>query len=321
MTALTAAGLAGARVKGQPEPGGRPVGRRRATRFIESGWGWAFILPTAIGLGVFYIVPAFTTIWFSFSSWGAFGGHEFTGLDNYRHLVTDPDIGYALVNTLLYTLMLLCGIPLAIYLAALINREKLKGKGVFRTLYFLPVVTMPAAIAMVWRLIYNGQFGVLNYALSLVGIQGPFWLQDPRWALLSIGVIGVWSSLGYNMILFSAGLQAIPKELYEVAMIDGATRGQQFRHLTVPLLSPTIFFVTILTIINGFQVFDLIFLMAGRSNPAIDRVQTLVWLFYQDGFYSHNMGYGSVIAVLIFLLTAVFTAIQFSVQRKWVNYV
>lgn len=313
----------------QPATSGRGTGvssvPRRArvniARLMEAGWGWAFILPTALGLGVFYIVPAFTTIYFSFSSWGPFGGHTFTGLDNYRRLVADPDIGYSIVNTLLYTLILCAGIPVAIYLAALINRESLRGKAVYRTLYFLPVVTMPAAISMVWRLIYNGQLGILNYVLSLVGIQGPTWLQDPHWALLAIGLVGVWASLGYNMILFSAGLQSIPKELYEAAEIDGASAWQQFRYLTVPLLSPTVFFVMILTIIGGFQVFDLIYLMAGHANPAIQSVETLVWLFYQDGFYSNDMGYGSAIAVLIFVLTAVFTAIQFSMQRKWVNYV
>lgn len=291
------------------------------SRLIEAGWGWVFILPTAIGLGVFYIVPAFTTIYFSFSTWGPFGGHTFTGLSNYTRLVSDPDIGYSIRNTLIYTLILVSGIPVAIYLAALINRDKLRGKGIFRTLYFLPVVTMPAAIAMVWRFIYNGQIGIVNYVLSLFGIEGPYWLQDPHWALLAIGLIGVWASLGYNMILFSAGLQSIPKDLYEAATVDGATPWQQFRALTVPLLSPTIFFVMILTIIGGFQVFDLIYLMSGRSNPAIDSVETLVWLFYQDGFYSNDMGYGSAIAVLIFVLTAVFTAVQFTMQRRWVKYV
>ncbi len=295
--------------------------RHNKVKLVEAGWGWLFIAPVAIGLIVFYIFPVFQTAYFSFSKWGAFGGHTFNGLDNYKTLIHDGNVLRALLNTLLYMAIQVVGIPIAIYLASLINRESLRGKSIYRTLYFLPVVTMPAAISIVWRLIYAGDYGIINYLLSLVGIKGPYWLQDSRTALVAVAIVGVWSSLGYNMILFSAGLQGIPKTLYEAAELDGATPWQQFRRITVPLLSPTVFFVAILTVINGLQVFDLIFVMIGGRNPIMQDVESLVYMFYNQAFTRNNMGYASVIAVLILAVTGVFTWLQFRMQRKWVNYV
>ena len=169
------------------------------------------------------------------------------------------------MNTLTYTGLGLLSIPLAIGFAVLLNRKGMRFVGLYRTLFFLPVVTMPVAIAMVWRWLYNGDYGLINYLLSLIGIDGPNWVADPATALYALVVVGVWSSVGYNLIIFLAGLQAIPKEYYEAAAIDGASPISQFFHVTLPLLSPTAFFVSVVSVIGSLQLFDLVYVMAGSG--------------------------------------------------------
>ena len=157
-------------------------------------------------------------------------------------------------------------------------------------MYFLPAVTLPASIALMWRLVYNGDFGPLNWTLSLVGIDGPSWLAEPHTAIYALGVVSIWGSIGYNMVLFLAGMQAIPREYYEAAELDGAGSISQFFQITVPLLTPTTFFVTVITVINALQAFDLVFLMIGKTNPALEKSQTVVYLFYEKGFVESQGG-------------------------------
>ncbi|HEY8293738.1 MAG TPA: sugar ABC transporter permease, partial [Micrococcaceae bacterium] len=175
--------------------------------------------------------------------------------------------------------------------------------------------------SMVWRMIYNGDFGILNSALSLLGIPGPHWISTEWLALISVAILGLWISLGFNMIILSAGLKGIPVELYEAASIDGASRFRQFRQITVPLLTPSIFFVTVITVIGGFQLFDLLFVLLGTGNPAMADSQSLVYLFFNESFIKNDKGYGATIAILILVLVSVATAVQFRFQRRWVNYV
>jgi multiple sugar transport system permease protein len=299
--------------------------RIRRDRVVEALWGYAFIAPTGVGLAIFYLWPVLQTAYFSFTKWGAFGGHTWTGLSNYTRLLEDPEVGRALVNTLTYTVLGLVSIPLAVVFAALLNRKGLRAVGVYRTLFFLPVVTMPVAVAMVWRWLYNGDYGLINYVLSLIGIDGPNWVADPDTAMYALVVVGIWSSLGYNLIIFLAGMQAIPKEYYEAAAIDGASSVGQFFRITIPLLSPTAFFVSIISVVGSLQLFDLVYVMAGsgpaaRANPAFPRLQTVVQLFYDRAFVTNDGGYGAAIAMMLLVIIVALTVVQFRLQRRWVHY-
>ncbi len=310
--------LRGRRLPGRPR-------RWRRERVTEALWGYAFIAPTGLGLAVFYLWPVIQTAYFSFTRWGAFGGHTWSGLDNYHRMVHDSEFGRALVNTLAYTGLGLLSIPLAIVFAALLNRPGLRGLGVYRTLFFLPVVTMPVAVGMVWRWLYNGDYGLINYLLSLVGVDGPNWIADPRVALYALVAVGVWSSIGYNLVIFLAGMQAIPKEYYEAAEIDGAGPLRQFVSVTLPLLSPTAFFVSVISVIGSLQLFDLVYVMAGsgaaaRSNPAFPRLETVVQLFYDRAFVTNDRGYAAAIVMVLLLIIIALTALQFRLQKRWVHY-
>jgi multiple sugar transport system permease protein len=218
------------------------------------------------------------------------------------------------------TVLILIGIPLAIVIAALLNQSKLRGVGIYRTLYFIPVVTMPAAIAMVWKWLYNGDYGLINYALSLIGIHGRNWSSDPKVALYAIAVIGVWMSIGYNMVIFLAGLQGIPKDLYEAAELDGASKLRQFFSITLPMLSPSIFFISVLAVINSLQVFDILFLILGPSNPATANSRTVVYLFYQKAFVDNDKGGAAALACVLLVVIMFITAAQFRLQKRWVHY-
>ncbi|OIV35471.1 sugar ABC transporter permease [Mangrovactinospora gilvigrisea] len=301
--------------------GGTKRRRRLGIRGREALWGYGLIAPTALGLGVFYVWPVIQTLYVSFNSWGPFGGLKWLGLDNYRELFKDEAVGRSLLNSALYTLMVLIGIPVALVLANLLNRRLLRGKSFYRVLYFLPVVTMPTAVAMIWRWLLNGDFGLVNYLLGKVGIHGANWLSDPNTALIAIAAVGIWASLGYNIILFVAGLQSVPDQLYEAAELDGAGPVTVFFKVTLPLVSPTVFFVAVITVINALQVFDLIYLMMSTSaNPALPATRSIVYLFYQRAFMENDRSYGAAIAFLLMIIIVICTAVQFRLQKRWVHY-
>jgi multiple sugar transport system permease protein len=302
-----------------PAVGGAGTPRRRRLLSREAFWGYLMIAPIAVGLTIFYLYPIVRTLYFSFTEWGAFGGYEWTGLENYRALIADEAVRGALVNTLVYSFLVLLGIPLSIVLAALLNVKGLRGVGIYRVLYFLPVVTMPVAVAIVWRWIYNGDFGILNFLLSTIGISGTSWLTNPDTALVSIAVVGVWMTIGYNMVILLAGLQGIPPHYYEAAAIDGAGPFRKFFSITVPLLSPSIFFVTVLTLIQSLQVFDLVFAMIMPTNPALPRAQSMVYLFYREAFVANDRGYAAAIVMALLVVILLMTVIQFRLQRRWVH--
>jgi multiple sugar transport system permease protein len=296
---------------------------RKSHRVVWGDLFWAYLMiaPLMIGLLIFYIWPIFQTFFFSFTKWGDFGTYHWTGLSNYQFLLHDPDLGGALINTLIYTALAVpASIALSILVAVLLN-QPIRGVGVYRTLYFLPAITMPAAIALVWRWLYNGDYGVINYVLSLIGIHGPRWVSDPHISLYSLILVGIWAGIGYNMILFLAGLQGIPRTYYEAASIDGAGPIRIFFRITLPLLSPTIFFATVITMIAAFQLFDLVYLLFPAGSLVIESTQTVVYLFYNNAFLLGNKGYAATIAVLLFMIILSVTAIQFRLQKRWVNYV
>jgi multiple sugar transport system permease protein len=278
-------------------------------------------------LAVFYLWPVLQTAYLSFTHSGPFGGPStFTGLDNYRQLVADPEVGQALLNTLTYTALGLVGIPVAIVFAALLSRPGLRGVAVYRTLFFLPVVTTPVAVAMIWRWLYNGDFGIINYLLSLVGVRGPHWIADQHTALYAMVVVGIWMSLGYNLVIFLAGIRTIPRHYYEAAELDGAGPVAQFFRITLPLLSPSIFFISVVSVIGSLQLFDLVYVLIGgagqsaRTNPAFSRTETIVYLFYDKAFQTNDKGYGAAIAMVLLLVIVALTALQFRLQRRWVHY-
>ncbi|GAA2773329.1 sugar ABC transporter permease [Nonomuraea dietziae] len=188
----------------------------------EWAWGYLLIAPMALGLAVFYLWPIVQTLYLSMTESGVFGGYTWVGTANFADLFTDEEMYGALANTLLYAVLVLAGVPLSIVVAALLNVPGLRGLSLYRTLYFLPVVTMPAAVALTWSYLFNGDFGAINHVLGTVGIDGPYWLGDPDFAIYAIAVVGIWSSIGYNAVLFLAGLQGIPRHYYEAAEIDGA---------------------------------------------------------------------------------------------------
>jgi multiple sugar transport system permease protein len=303
-----------------PQPQGSGIRRRRRSPGASPWWALVFLGPTALGITVFYLWPTVRTLIISFTKSGPFGGSEWVGIENYTRLFQDPELIGALRNTAIYTIIALIGIPLAVGIAALLNTAGLKGRSAYRTLYFIPVVTMPAAIALVWRMIYNGDYGVLNAALGAVGIEGRSWLTDPNTALVAIAVVGIWAGLGTNIVIFLAGLQGIPDTIMEAADLDGAGPVRKFFSITIPLLSPSIFFVSVISVIGALQVFDLIYMMLGRSNPAMPNTRTVVYLFYEAGFLDNDRGYAAAVAFLLLVIILILTIVQFRLQKKWVHY-
>lgn len=278
--------------------------RKKKDPTSVGAWPALFIGPLMLGIAVFYYWPIFENVVASLKQTNAFGGNpQFVGFENYRELFASPDLRSAIGNTLLYTVIVLLGIPLSVAVAAMIELPGLRFKGLYRILYFMPYLAMPMAVAQVWKIVYNGQFGLLNQILRSVGVSDPpYWLVSPGWALFAVALFGLWASIGFNVIILSAGLKSIPRELYEAASIDGASAWRQFRMVTVPLLSPSIFFLTIMTTIGGFQLFDALYAMIGTGNPAEPRTRSLVSLFYRQAFVNHDQGLGAAVAIVILSL-------------------
>lgn len=284
-------------------------------------WGWGLVFPTVLGLVVLNIIPIFQTLYLSFFKSGAFGkGNIFVGLDNYSRMLQDVQVWNGIRNTISYTCLVVpITIIISLLLAAALN-GKIRGKGSYRTVYFIPMVAAPAAVTMVWKWLYNDKFGLLNHVLKSLGLGTVNWIDNPHVALISVSIIGIWSSIGYSMVLFLAGLQEIPSDYYEAAGIDGADPVYRFFHITLPLISPTLFFVLVTSIIAAMQVFDVIYMMLGVSSPSYDSTVSLVYLFYNNSFKYSDKGYGSAIVMLLLAIIMIITVIQTKLQKKWVNY-
>jgi multiple sugar transport system permease protein len=283
-------------------------------------YGYLFIAPTAIGLFLLNIYPAIQTIILSFQRSTGFGNTVFVGLDNYQKLIADKEVWQSLLNTTIYAVISVPTIVVLSLLAAVLMNQKIRGLSIYRTLYFLPVVAAPSAVAMIWRWLFNSDYGLINFILEKFGITGIQWISNPNIAISTIIIVGIWSAVGYNMILLLSGLQEIPKDYYESAKIDGAGSIKQFFNITLPLVTPTLFFVVVTTIINAFQVFDVIFMMIEPSSEAMLHTQSLAYLFYKHSFILNDKGFGSAIVVLLLIIILVLTAIQMKLQKKWVNY-
>lgn len=282
----------------------------------EENWGWIMVAPTIIGLFVLNIWPFIQTIYTSFCEHLGFGYYKFIGLGNYIEMFQTPEFWKATWNTVKFCILTVpVGVILALFVAMLLN-TKVKFKGGFRTIFFLPLVCAPAAIAMVWQVIFNGDSGILNQFLG-TNIQ---WITNPKTAIVAVSIVSIWSSVGYDAVLLLAGLQNIPKTLYEANSIDGAGKVRQFFTITMPMISPTMFSVLIMRLMASMKVYDLIYMMSDDTNPAMADMQSLMYLFYRSSFVSGDRGYGSAIVIWTVGLILLVTLFQFWAQKKWVNY-
>ncbi len=285
-------------------------------------WAWAymFLAPSVILICVLNLWPIIQTIWFSLNKVQGFQTPEWVGLGNYMAAFKNQDLLMALKNTVIYTVVTVpVGVFLSLITAVFLNTS-IKCKGFFRVCYFLPVISAPAAVAMVWKWLYNSDFGIINFLLSKIGIDGPNWLGDSKTILLSVMIVGIWSMVGYNMVILLAGLQNIPRSYYEAAQIDGASGWKRFLYITIPLVSPTLFFVILTTMISSLQVFDHIYMMIDKSNPALKSVESIVYLFYNYTFVQYDKGLGSAVATILLAIVLILTCIQMYAQKKWVIY-
>lgn len=280
----------------------------------DTKWAWLMLLPNIVGFFMFMLVPVVVTFVLSFTNYDMLTPPEFIGLQNYENLIKDPIVWQVTGNTILYTLLTVpVGMALSLLLAVALDQQ-IGLKRFYRAAFFLPSITSMVVISIVWQWIYNPEFGLLNYGLSLFGIPKGKWLTSTSTSLLSIAIVGIWKRLGYDMILFLSGLQGISTTYYEAAKLDGASKLQQFKYITVPMLKPTTFFVFIMAIINSFQVFDQVMLMTsggpGRSSSV------LVHYLYQNAFQYFKLGYACAIAYLLFAIVMIITAVNLRMEKS-----
>jgi multiple sugar transport system permease protein len=281
--------------------------------------GW-LAAPALAVLGVFFFLPLVASLVLSFTDFDlyALGNPEvlrFVGLDNYLRLLASPRFWIALRNTLVFCAVagpLSVGVSLAA--ALLLNSPRVRLRGLFRTAFFLPVVTTLVAVAATWRYLYHPRYGLLDHALGLLGLAPIDWLGDTRWALPAIILLAVWKNFGFNMVIFLAGLQSIPQSLYEAARIDGASSWQQLRRVTLPMLSPALLFVALITAIGYLQLFAEPYVMTG-GGPS-DATLSIVLLMYEEGFRWWNLGYAAAIAVVLFAVILSATLLPIRLLRR-----
>ena len=289
-------------------------GKRRHKLTDDTPWAMLMLAPNIIGFLLFMVLPIFATLFFSFTEYDLIGTPKFIGLENYAEMFRDPIIITTLKNTLLFTAITVpIGMAFSLLLATVLD-QRIGMKRFYRGAYFLPSITSMVAVSIVWQWIYNPEFGLLNYALSFFGVKGITWLSSSSTSLLSIAIVSIWKNAGYNMMLFLAGLQGISTSYYEASELDGASRLQQFRYITLPMLSPTTFFIFVMSIISSFQVFDSVVLMTkggpGRSSSV------LVHYLYQNAFQYFSMGYACAIAYLLFFIVLIVTLFNMRFEKK-----
>jgi len=278
-----------------------------------------YLAPTIIGLLLFSAGAVIMSFLISFTKWDVINPPKFIGFQNYLIIFQSELFWKIFCNTFYYVILNVPpSIVIPLIIAVLLN-QKLKGINIFRSIYFLPVISSIVAIALVWSWLYNPEFGLINYVLKkFFNIDGPRWLEDENWAMPAMVIMNVWKSMGYNMVLFLAGLQNIPDSLYEVSEIDGASGIKKFFNITLPLISPTTFFVFIITIISSFQVFEQTYILT-KGGPA-NSTLTLSYYIYQNAFLYLRMGYSSALSYILFGIIFIITLLQFKYQKKWVHY-
>ncbi|MBW7453845.1 carbohydrate ABC transporter permease [Paenibacillus sepulcri] len=287
-------------------------------RFKQYSIAYLFLAPSLIGLLVFILYPVLDSLYLSFTKWDGLTPIKFIGLDNYRDLLTDQTFGISLRNNIYYTVVTVpVTIALSILLALAMN-VKVRGIKVFRVLYFFPNITASIAVGIIWAAMFT-QYGPINTILRFVGVSNPpSWLASTSLALPAVMLVSIWKSVGYNAVILFAGLQGVPRQLYEAAELDGANRFKQFLHVTLPGLSPVIFFSAVTGVIGSFQVFDTVMAMTqggpGRST------NVLVYYIYNSAFLNYRFGAASAMSYVLFVIILILTLIQLRVQKRWVTY-
>jgi multiple sugar transport system permease protein len=290
---------------------------RRPGRRGGSAFSWLLVGPNAALVAVFLLLPLGWAVWLSFRDAGTFGPTRFTGLENYRRMFGDEVFWQAVLNTVVFTLATVpTSIALGLALAVLLDRA-LPAQKVWRTIIYLPIVLSGLATALIGALMFEESIGIVNKLLRALGVAGPDWQTDGAWAMASLVLVTVWVRVGFSMVIYLAGIQDVPRDLYEAARLDGANGWQQFRRVTVPLVRPTTFFLVVLNVIYSFQVFDLVYAMT-NGGPGF-ATTTLPFFSYQYGFQQQEQGYGSAIGLVLFVAVLVFTAVQWRSQRDAVQ--
>lgn len=283
-----------------------------------TGWVVLFLLPSMLGLILFTLGPILASLGLTFFEWDLLTPPKFIGLANFARLPADTSFRESLGHTLFFIAGYLPLVMVIALATAILLDQRLRGVALFRALFFIPVVSAWVAVALMWTWIFNPQYGLLNYLLHLIGISGPAWLYDPRWAMPAVILTSVWKDTGFVAVMYLAGLQGIPGQYYEAAAIDGANRWQSFVRITLPLLSPTTFFALIISLINSFQVFDQVWIMT-NGGPA-GATTVLVEQIVRNAFSYSKMGYAAALSWVLFLLVFSVTLFQSRVQRRWVTY-
>ncbi len=291
---------------------------KKNLKWYREWHAWIFILPAIAGLFVFRLGPMVFAFFMSFTRWNIISPAVWLGLQNYVEMFGDPSFWTVLQNTFVFLLIYVPGVMVFGLLLAVLVNQKMKGVRGFRAVYFAPVVTSAVAVGMVWGWILSPKYGLLNYLLEFIGISGPSWLGDSKWALISIALVMVWKMAGYYMILFLAGLQDVPGVLYEASRMDGANRFQSFWNITLPLISPTTFFVLIIAIIDSFRNFQIVYTMT-QGGPGISST-TLPYSIYQNAFVFYRMGYASALAYILLAIVGLITLVNFYMKKRWVKY-
>lgn len=280
---------------------------------------YLFIAPAILFFLIVTIIPTIAALPISLSDWNVIStDRNWVGFDNYAQLMDDSVFWKALTNTLIYTVTVVPGVAILALVFALMLNMKIRFRSLFRLMIFSPVITSMIAVAVVWSWLYEPNFGLFNYILELLGLPKLAWLKDPSTSLLSIIILSIWKDVGYQMIIFLAGLQGIPTDLYEAADIDGANRWQKFRNITLPLLRPTTLFVMITSLISAFMVFQQVYIF--REVTPLDSATVLVSYIQETGFRKLEMGYASAMAIVLFVIVMIITAIQWTFFRKDVSY-
>jgi multiple sugar transport system permease protein len=294
--------------------------RRRRKKRSDARAAVIFLLPNAVGFLVFTVAPIIASLVISFYAWPLTGSAHFIGIGNYRALFTDdPTFRAAILNTLYFVavyvpLNVIVSLSLAVWL-----RGYSRSRRVLRVLFFVPVLTPLVADSVVWSLLYANRNGLIDSIIhGVFGVQGPEWLSAPQWAMPSIIFMSVWQGFGYNMLLFTAGIHAVPELYYDAARVDGASRWRMFRSITVPLISPSLYFGIMLTVITSFQVFTQAYVLTD-GGPGTSSTTIVYWLF-QKAFNDYALGYASAIAWVLFIIVIIFTVVQMRLQSRWVHY-
>lgn len=295
-----------------------PTNGMNRQKRTEIFYGYLFLSPNVLAVFVFMVIPIIYSLYLSLTQWDLITDPRFIGLDNFAHMFQDSRFLMSMKNTFLFSLYTIpTGIIISLFFALLLN-QAIKGVNLYQAIVFMPVIVSMVAVAMVWRWIFNTEVGLLNLALDFFGISPVGWISTEKWALVSVAIVAVWKSVGFNMVILLAGLKGVPGHLYEAARIDGAGTLSKLFKITLPLLTPSLFFVTIMSILGSFQVFDAVFMLT--SGGPGNSTNVIYYWIYRNAFHFFNMGYAAALSWIVFGILFTLTLLQFKLFGKNVNY-